>query len=68
MNTELVKKSSSYINGSWVLSNEKILIKNPADPKKYIGEIYFASPQNAKDSIVSASNAFKHWKITSVVK
>ena len=39
MNTELVKKSSSYINGSWVLSNEKFLVKNPADPKKNIREI-----------------------------
>ena len=68
MNTELVKKSSSYINGSWVLSNKKISTKNPADPKKYIKEIYFASPQDAKDSIVSASNAFKHWRIESIDK
>ena len=68
MNIEIVKRSSSYIDGSWVLSNEKIFLKNPAAPKKNIKEICFASPQNAKDSIVSAKSAFSLWSATPVDK
>ena len=66
MKTEIVYQSSSYINGQWSASDEKITLKNPANLSSNIKEIYFASPQNAKKSILSADVAFANWKSTSI--
>ena len=66
MKTEIVNQSSSYINGQWSASDEKITLKNPANLSSNIKEIYFASPQNAKKSILSADVAFANWKSTSI--
>ena len=57
MKTEIVNQSSSYVNGEWSASDEKITLKNPANLSSNIKEIYFASPQNAKKSILSADVA-----------
>ena len=66
MKTEIVNQSSSYINGQWSASDEKITLKNPANLSTNIKEIYFASLQNAKKSILSADVAFANWKLTSI--
>ena len=68
MKTEIVKKASSYIDGSWITSNEKISLKNPADLNSHIKDIYFASAQDAKKSIISANSIFDTWKATSIDK
>ena len=41
MKTEIVNQSSSYINGQWSASDEKITLKNPANLSTNIKEIYF---------------------------
>ena len=68
MKTEIVKQASSYIDGSWITSNEKISLKNPADLNSHIKDIYFASAQDAKKSIISANSIFDTWKATSIDK
>ena len=66
MKTEIVNQSSSYINGKWSAPDEKIILKNPANLRSNIKEIYFASKENAKNSIISADIAFNTWKSTSI--
>ena len=66
MKNEIVNQSCSYINGQWSASDEKITLKNPANLSSNIKEIYFASQQNAKKSILSADVAFANWKSTSI--
>ena len=68
MKTKIVNQSSSYINGLWTALDEKVILKNPADSKSQIKDIHFASPQNAKKSILLADNAFKVWKTISINK
>ena len=68
MKTEIVKQASSHIDGSWITSNEKISLKTPADLYWHIKDIYFASAQDAKKSIISANIIFDTWKTTSIDK
>ena len=58
--------TGATITGFDAASDEKITLKNPANLSSNIKEIYFASQQNAKKSILSADVAFTNWKSTSI--
>ncbi|MGS2721283.1 NAD-dependent succinate-semialdehyde dehydrogenase [Paraglaciecola aestuariivivens] len=57
-------KTASYINGAWVTNSNKIAVTDPATNKLLV-EISDASPQQAEDAVLAASQALANWSAKS---
>jgi succinate-semialdehyde dehydrogenase/glutarate-semialdehyde dehydrogenase len=57
-------KTASYINGSWIDSDSKIAVRDPATGDLLV-DISDASPQQAEDAVLAASNALASWSAKS---
>ncbi len=50
-----------FINGQWVESKTSMIVYNPAD-RSELGALPCSSEQQLQDALLSAKNAFEHWK------
>ncbi|MBL0709462.1 MAG: aldehyde dehydrogenase family protein, partial [Colwellia sp.] len=64
LNDPQLLKDSSYINGSWHSSANKLAVNNPATGKR-IAKVSNAGVEEAELAIKSAKNTFKVWSAKS---
>lgn len=57
----MVKEYKFFINGEWRTSPRKVQIKNPFNGE-IVGEVFFATPDDLEDAVISAQNAFEETK------
>lgn len=57
-------KTASYIDGAWIDNSSKISVIDPATGENLV-DISDASPQQAEDAVLAASNALAKWSAKS---
>ena len=57
----IIKNSSSFINGEWVQSQEHLSICNPANLQDHILDIHLATGYDTNSALLAAQEAFDVW-------
>ena len=64
----IIKNSSSFINGEWVQSQGHLSICNPANLQEHIHDIHLATGYDTNSALLAAQEAFDVWGKTRIEK